>query len=286
MPPRARIIALACLWAGAVCCVPGTSPAQDVAGRPAAQPAPQAEGTRSVPATWPPALGARGPRDQGVLPAAESSEASSGERSVPLPPATEPQARRQAESPGPAEGEAGAARRGREFHLPLPPPGSSKQADPNAVERPRGGLASALTVVSSLAVVLGLFLVLAWVMRRAAPRGSTLLPGEVVEVLGRAPLAGRHQVHLLRCGTKLLLVSVTPAGAETLTEITDQDEVNRLAGLCREAHPDSVTATFGQVFGQLSRQGSVLGLFGGARASEASPGSGGRDDGSVEGRHA
>ncbi len=105
-------------------------------------------------------------------------------------------------------------------------------------------------MASGLATVLGLFLLLAWVLRRAAPKAATLLPGEVVEVLGRAPLAGRQQMHLLRCGNKLLLVSVTPAGAETLTEVTDPVEVDRLAGLCRQAHPQSATAAFRQVFQQ------------------------------------
>ena len=93
------------------------------------------------------------------------------------------------------------------------------------------------TVGGSLAVVLGLFLLVAWVMRKASPRSSSALPGEVFEVLGRAPLAGRQQVHLLRCGSKLLLVSITPAATETLTEVTDPVEVDRLAGLCRQAHP-------------------------------------------------
>ena len=57
-------------------------------------------------------------------------------------------------------------------------------------------------------------------------------------------------MHLLRCGNKLLLVSVTPVGAETLTEVTDPIEVDRLAGLCRQAHPQSATATFRQVLNQ------------------------------------
>ena len=74
----------------------------------------------------------------------------------------------------------------------------------------RSGLPSPIALAGSLAVVLGLFFALVWVFRRAAPKGSTLLPGEVVEVLGRAPLAGRQSMHLLRCGNKLLLVSVTP----------------------------------------------------------------------------
>jgi flagellar biogenesis protein FliO len=114
------------------------------------------------------------------------------------------------------------------------------------------GLPSLATTAGSLAVVLGLFFALVWMMRRASPKGSVLLPGEVVEVLGRAPLAGRQQMHLLRCGNKLLLVSVTPAGAETLTEVTDPLEVDRLAGLCRQAHPQSATAAFRQVFQQFA----------------------------------
>jgi len=118
--------------------------------------------------------------------------------------------------------------------------------------KPAAGLGSLVTVGGSLAVVLGLFLMVAWLMRRAAPKSLTPLPSEVVEVLGRAPLAGRQQLHLLRCGRKLLLVSVTPAGAETLTEISEPEEVDRLAGLCQQARPGSATQAFRQVFEQFT----------------------------------
>ena len=135
--------------------------------------------------------------------------------------------------------------------LPLGSGGSRGKPDSRPVPaRPAGGLPAAVTVAGSLAVVLGLFLLVAWAMRRAAPRGSALLPSEVFEVLGRAPLAGRQQAHLLRCGRKLLLVSVTPAGVETLTEVTEPLEVDRLAGLCRQAQPHSATAAFRQIFQQ------------------------------------
>ena len=117
--------------------------------------------------------------------------------------------------------------------------------------------ASTLTTgVASLAVVLGLFFVVACALRRATPRGSALLPGEVVEVLGRAPMAGRQFAHLIRCGNKLLLVHLAPGCAETLTEITDPVEVDRLAGLCKQAQPQSSTASFRQVFQQFSREGA------------------------------
>jgi flagellar biogenesis protein FliO len=123
----------------------------------------------------------------------------------------------------------------------------------------RFGLPLVVTVGGSLALVLGVFFLIAWAVRRAAPHGLTVLPSEVVEVLGRAPLAGRQQLHLLRCGKKLILVSVTPAGAETLTEITDPEEVDRLAGLCQQARPNSATAAFRQVLRQLAGQNKVAG---------------------------
>jgi flagellar biogenesis protein FliO len=113
-------------------------------------------------------------------------------------------------------------------------------------------LSAAITVGGSLALVLGLFLLVAWVMRKTAPRGSILLPREVFEILGRAPLGARQQVQLLRCGNKLLLVSIMPGGAETLTEVTDPLEVDRLAGICQQANPKSSTMAFRQVFQQLA----------------------------------
>ena len=142
-------------------------------------------------------------------------------------------------------------------------PSSSAQQDPptplglgshsvkNAFSK-TSPLGAVITVGSSLAIVLGLFLIVAWAMRKTAPRGSMALPKEVFEVLGRAPLGVRQQVQLLRCGNKLLLVSITPNGAETLTEVTDPLEVDRIAGICQEAHPKSATTAFRQVFQQVA----------------------------------
>ncbi len=109
-----------------------------------------------------------------------------------------------------------------------------------------------LTVGGSLSICLGLFFAVAWAMRKTAPRGSVVLPNEVFDILGRSALGARQQVQLLRCGNKLLLVSIAPAGVETLTEITDPLEVDRLAGLCQQAHPKSATTAFRQVFQQLA----------------------------------
>jgi flagellar biogenesis protein FliO len=113
------------------------------------------------------------------------------------------------------------------------------------------------TVVSSLAIVLGLFAVLVWFSKRLGPAGSAALPKEAVERLGHAPLAGRQSMQLIRVGNRLLLVAVSTSGAETLTEITDREEVEHLAGLCRRGNPDSASASFGRVLNQLATEPAV-----------------------------
>jgi flagellar biogenesis protein FliO len=153
--------------------------------------------------------------------------------------------------------------------LALSPPSGSDRTPQGTQAGRTGLLRSLITVASSLAVVLGLFFLVAWAMRRAAPRGSVLLPGEVVEVLGRAALATRGQVHVLRFGNKLLLVSVSPTGVETLAEITDREEVDRLAGLCRQAHPQSATAAFRHVFQQFTKQHAGSGFVDGDSREDA-----------------
>jgi flagellar biogenesis protein FliO len=228
MPPLARTIGLLLIVAG-----PAALAAQTYSAPAAPFPGPAPEIARQR--------------------AAERTEVVPAAHQAPLPPGDHPAPSGEAAPGQQGKGNAGAppAAAGREAPLPLPPPGSNNRGE--AGNR-AGGLPSAITVAASLAVVLGIFFLIAWAMRRTAPPGLTPLPGEVLEVLGRAPLAGRQQVYLLRCGTKLLLVSVTPTGAETLTEIIDPMEVDRLSGLCHEARPNSATAAFRRVFQRFARQ--------------------------------
>ncbi len=104
-------------------------------------------------------------------------------------------------------------------------------------------LTSPLNVAGSLALVLGLFLLIVWLLRRASPGRSAVLPAEVFESLGRALLTGRQPVHLLRVGHKLLLVAVGPTDARVLTEISEPAEVERLAALCRRRCAGSVKSS-------------------------------------------
>lgn len=107
---------------------------------------------------------------------------------------------------------------------------------------------------TGLGIVLGLFLLCAWLFRRGAPKPTSPLPKEVVNVLGRAQLAPRQFVQLMQVGRKLVLISVTPESTTPITEVSDPLEVDRLLGLCMRNHTSSTTAEFQQVLDQLSRE--------------------------------
>jgi flagellar biogenesis protein FliO len=134
----------------------------------------------------------------------------------------------------------------RENPIPLRPPSKSLPNGAATLAPSASGPRMLISVVGSLGAVLGLFFVLAWAMRRGASGSPALLPKEALEVLGRAPLAGRQQVYLVRLGNKLLLVSVSQAGVETLSEVTEPDEVQRLAGLCLQRQTNSAVLMFRQ----------------------------------------
>lgn len=158
---------------------------------------------------------------------------------------------------------------GREERLPLKASTRDMQGRVEGGAK-SSGLQSPLMVFGSLAVVLGAFFLFAWVLRRTARPGATLLPREVFEVLGRAPLTGRQQVQLVRCGAKLLLVSTTMSGAETLTEVTDPAEVERMVATCRAGQSTSAAKSFRRVLEQVGGNQA-------AKIEDAAPGEQGYD---------
>jgi flagellar biogenesis protein FliO len=134
----------------------------------------------------------------------------------------------------------------------------SNQSTPSA-----RGASHGLKALTSLAVVLGLFLAVVWVMRRSTPQASRRLPAEVVEVLGHTTLGHRQQAQLVRLGKRLLLIAVSPAGAETLAEVTDVAEVDRLATLCRGSNVGGANPSFRDVLQHFKERSST------ARATKA-----------------
>ena len=89
-----------------------------------------------------------------------------------------------------------------------------------------GGLQEVLRVVAALCVVAGIVFGLRWLTRRGM-LAQTRLPG-VVEVLSRTPLAPRHQLVLVRMGSRLVLVGMGPGGLASLGELGDANEVSAI----------------------------------------------------------
>ncbi len=150
-----------------------------------------------------------------------------------------------------------------ENHRLLAPPTRERIAAPTDTQAERSPHArdfqlpkieSFTTATAGLAIVVGLFLVCAWLLRRSGPKPTTPLPSEAVAVLGRVPLAARNFAHLLHVGNKLVLVAVTPEGVSPITEIIDPVEVQRLLGLCLRNHKQSTTEDFQNVLQQLSKE--------------------------------
>jgi flagellar biogenesis protein FliO len=131
-----------------------------------------------------------------------------------------------------------------EAKRPLPP----KPGPGEALKSSTGQCPYAATF-GSLAAVLGAFFIFVWFQKRGSKRGVGALPPEVVEPLGTIPFVSRQALHVVRFGSKILLVNVTIGGSETLAEIDDPREAERILALCRRHRPDSLGRTFREVLG-------------------------------------
>jgi flagellar biosynthetic protein FliO len=118
--------------------------------------------------------------------------------------------------------------------------------------RPSGRTESATTggawwsTMGGLAIVLCVVGGLAWLARKHLPTAARGLPGAAFEVLGRRTIEPRAAVHLVRCGNRILLLGSTPAGLTALTEFSDPEEVDHIAGICRAG--DDAQMSFLQMF--------------------------------------
>ena len=121
-----------------------------------------------------------------------------------------------------------------------------------SLDKPKSSWSAALSMFFSLAVVLSFFLLVAWLVKKSQPNSFVKLPGDVVQVMGRTPMAPRQQMYVVRFGSKLLLISHQPGQTQTLSELTDPDEVQRLAGLCEANLPGSISNSFRDVLKQVT----------------------------------
>lgn len=119
---------------------------------------------------------------------------------------------------------------------PLSPRSNAATRDANRA--PGNAATNWSATVWSLLFVVGLIVVGARWLKSRSPTVARGLPVEVFEVLGRKAIDPRTSVVLARCGSRLLVLSQSPHGLQTLSEITDPVEIDCLAGLCRTTQRD------------------------------------------------
>ena len=129
---------------------------------------------------------------------------------------------------------------------------SSQKENSGSLDKPKSAWSATLSMFLSLAVVISFFLLIVWLIKKSQPHAFVKLPGEVVQVMGRTPMAPRQQMYVVRFGSKLLLISHQPGQTQTLCEIDNLDEVQRLAGLCEANQPGSISNSFRDVLKQVA----------------------------------
>lgn len=129
----------------------------------------------------------------------------------------------------------------------------SRAAGDRVPQGPRTAASGWWSTLGGLAAVVALILITAKLLRKNIPGAPAALPANVVQVLGRKSLDYRHTIHLVRLGSRLLVLGSSPEGLRTLSEITDPVEVDCLAGLCQSNEPLSSPLNFGDVFRKLQR---------------------------------
>lgn len=157
-------------------------------------------------------------------------------------------------------------------HPPLPLAPRNRTVSLGANKSPSAGRSLA-TVLTTLACVGSLLLVVAWFVRRG-PLADRGLPAEVFQHLGTKPLNSRQSIHVLRFGDKLLLVGGTATGLQSLGELTDPADVQRLADLCRPASTRAIASTLQRVVADWGREPAPVARA--TRANERSAGSAAR----------
>jgi|GEM_PF-2103097 len=134
--------------------------------------------------------------------------------------------------------------------VPLPTGDAAQNATNPVTAIPRQPLD--WKVMGLIALAFGAVLLL----KVLAKRRQSTLPPDVFDILGEGSLGGQHTVRIVRFGPKTLLVSLSPSGCQTLSELTDPQATECIAAACRGVHarlrPSRFLSTAGNRSGTIS----------------------------------
>jgi flagellar protein FliO/FliZ len=105
----------------------------------------------------------------------------------------------------------------------------SAAAAPSRIERTSAIVPWYRSPYAALAGVLAIIVMLTVLARRFVPSARPIA-GDVLRVVGRAPIGAKQSAVLLHVGQRLVLVGVGPDSLRTLSEITEPEEVSLLLG--------------------------------------------------------
>ena len=117
--------------------------------------------------------------------------------------------------------------------LSLPPRTTGLDSKPSNRGRMISPSTNLWSTAVSLGLMIGVLLVIGRGMKKYGFRGAPTLPLEAFELLGRRTIEPRVTVHLVKCGSRVLLLGVGTDGIRTLSEIDDPAEVERLTTACQ-----------------------------------------------------
>lgn len=110
------------------------------------------------------------------------------------------------------------------------------------------------TAGAGLVLVVGLFLLCVSLVRRGGHNPTAPLPHDAVSVLGRIPLTPKVYAQLIHVGNKLVLVAISGDRIDTITEIAEPAEVERLLVQCVKSSKQSSSAEFQKLLAQMAKE--------------------------------
>ena len=127
--------------------------------------------------------------------------------------------------------------------VPITPPTSARPTNFAKPADDRNGVATVSrsgwgSTLWPLVIVIALIGFGARWLKLHSPATARGLPSDAFDVLGRKAIDQRTSVVIARCGSRILVLSLSPQGLQTLAEITDPVEIDCLAGLCRTTQRD------------------------------------------------
>jgi len=118
----------------------------------------------------------------------------------------------------------------------------------------RSSMPSAARMVLSLLAVLALILLGTLLLRRFSVRGRRIVARSGVEILSRTPINSRQSLFLVKIGSRILVLGVSPNHIASLDTIEDSEELSSLLGLLESQNPSSISQGFERMFNRQSRE--------------------------------